>query len=70
MYCGQASLLSISKESKDRKLHKQATDNGIDKPELIFISSSLNYFIVIHIKHGVQITNSVDISPVSKGPFN
>ena len=54
MYCGQASVLSISKKKKkeDQKLHKQATDNVIDKPELIFIGNSLKYFIVIHINFG------------------
>jgi len=69
MYWGQTSLLSFS-ATTDQKLHKQATNTGTEISELIFSEKCLKYFTVTHIKHMVQITTSVDISPVPNGPVS
>jgi hypothetical protein len=66
MHWGQAGVLSIS-TTTDHKGHKQATNTGIEKPQLIFRDKFLKYCAITHIKHGVQITNSVDNSRVAKG---
>jgi len=69
MHWGQAGVLSIS-TTTDHKGHKQATSTGIEKPQLIFIDKFLKYCTIIHIKQGVQITNSVDNSCAAKGPVS
>ena len=69
MYCGQASLLPV-RATTDLKGHKQATNTGIENPQLIFSGKFLKYCTITHIKHGVQITTSVDYSPVPKCPVS
>jgi len=36
--------------------------------KLIFSGKFLKYCTITHIKYGVEITTSVDISPIAKGP--
>jgi hypothetical protein len=68
MHWGQAILLSI-RTTTDHKVHKQATNTGIEKPHPIFSGKFLKYCTITHIKHVVKITTSFDFSPVTKGPF-
>jgi len=55
----QASLLSVS-TTTGLKLHKQ------EIPQLNFSGKFLNYCTKTHKIHAVQITTSVDISPIAK----
>lgn len=68
MYWGQGNLLSIS-ITTDPTGHNQATSTGIENLRPISSGNFLKYFILTHIKPGVQITTYLDISPVSKGRF-
>ena len=63
----QASHLTIN-TTTDQDGHKQVTNNGIEKPELIFSDKFLNVCTETHAKHAVRFTGSVDISHVAKCP--